>query len=210
METNLIKSTPRAMAPSQTIETELNGTKVKIKLFNYFAETIGTTEYSTTQNYNTWDKQSKIEMKKTIVEQLKEGHTKLESNMGWDVTGTRQSDYSSMLVHTFRYRLTWEIVECEEISISTMTVPQYKHNTIKYTNIDKVYSGHPDRCMCGCAGEYYSTKRMKLKVMEMLKEFRGNEFQDNIKSIDNYIFTIQVSDTRQYTLYLRDEFKSKQ
>ena len=91
-----------------------------------------------------------------------------------------------------------------------MTVPTHRRNTIKYTDIDQVYSGHPDKCMCGCAGEYYSSKRMKIKVMEMLKEFRGNEFQDTIKSIDDYIFTIQVSDTRQYTLYLRDEFKSKQ
>jgi len=89
-----------------------------------------------------------------------------------------------------------------------------------------VYSGTPNRCMCGCSGKYYYTSwnreysnkrrgyditddeindkmvRRVLKIFEKFVEESGGDYTQ-VEGIDDYIFTIETSPTRQYTIYLK-------
>jgi len=92
---------------------------------------------------------------------------------------------------------------------------------IKEENVSSVYSGTPHKCMCGCSGTYYYTSvnkeyssknrgyevtndevnnKMVRKVLNIFRDFNGD-----IEGIDDYIFTIIVSPTRQYTIYLKKD-----
>jgi hypothetical protein len=64
--------------------------------------------------------------------------------------------------------------------------------------VKRVYSGKPHTCMCGCAGKYFEKGSSMIgRVVGYFERFIGN-----IENLDNYIFTIITSPTRQYTIYL--------
>lgn len=83
--------------------------------------------------------------------------------------------------------------------------------------VEKVYSGKPNECMCGCSGKYYYSGKNAIAgglsrgyavtpeeisdkmIAKMMKMFA--EYPYEIENIDDYIFTIIVND-RQYTIYL--------
>jgi hypothetical protein len=84
--------------------------------------------------------------------------------------------------------------------------------------VEVVYSGTPHTCMCGCSGTYYYhpdyTKRAEERggkislsmINKVIKIF--NEWENKyeiIEGIDDRIFTIIFSETRQYTIYLRED-----
>jgi hypothetical protein len=66
--------------------------------------------------------------------------------------------------------------------------------------IERVYSGKPNTCMCGCAGKYFEKgSNMISRVVKHFENFIGK-----ISNIEDYIFTIVTSPTRQYTIYLKE------
>jgi hypothetical protein len=81
-------------------------------------------------------------------------------------------------------------------------------------DVQKVYRGKPDKCMCGCSGEYIYTSFNRAasgknrgyvddgKVIGVLRRFfHSDEPEENI---DDHIFTKIVGKT-QYTVYLMNE-----
>lgn len=66
--------------------------------------------------------------------------------------------------------------------------------------IERVYSGKPKHCMCGCAGKYYDTQKMKVKVAEILVSAQSVDIQDGMDG--GMIFTAVVGG-RQYTAYCK-------
>lgn len=92
-------------------------------------------------------------------------------------------------------------------------------------DIESVYIGKPNSCMCGCSGKYYYTKESakyagknrgyelaeneinEKKVDEVLGIFRNYKYCD-IENLDNYIFTI-IQGGKQYTIYLMKEENKK-
>jgi len=65
--------------------------------------------------------------------------------------------------------------------------------------VDKVYSGKPNTCMCGCAGKYFKNdSKMGPRVCRHFEHFIGR-----IQNLHGNIFTIVSSPTRQYTIYLK-------
>ena len=66
--------------------------------------------------------------------------------------------------------------------------------------VDRVYSGKPHTCMCGCAGTYYDFPEKRSFIKRIIKKFE--EFQGLIENLHDNIFSIEVSETRKYTIYL--------
>ena len=102
---------------------------------------------------------------------------------------------------------------------------------IKLSEVDTVYVGKPDKCMCGCSGKYtytsvnqkQSTKRRGYevtddevndkRVMRIVKKVSQDEKEvvppnAETDNIDNRIFTRVIGKT-QYTIYLTDEIKEE-
>jgi len=93
-----------------------------------------------------------------------------------------------------------------------------KEISFEIDDVECVYSGKPNTCMCGCAGKYFYS----VKNREKASERRGYHVQDeelsdkfcirvvkkfevfsgDIENCDDKIFTIITSPTRQYTIYL--------
>jgi len=94
----------------------------------------------------------------------------------------------------------------------------FKLNDIELFQVDCVYVGKPDDCMCGCRGRYTYTKiNQKVssdrcgykvtvdevddkRVMRVLNKMRKNSHL-GVQIIKNRIFTVVVGAT-QYTLFL--------
>ena len=89
---------------------------------------------------------------------------------------------------------------------------------INMNNVNTVYVGKPNACMCGCAGKYTYTKAGQVKsgeergyrviddevndakVQKIINKIRKNQ-NLGIEVIEDYIYTVIVGKT-QYTLYL--------
>ena len=92
-----------------------------------------------------------------------------------------------------------------------------KEIEIDFKDINKVYVGKPNTCMCGCAGEYTYTNNSKeygtkdrgyevtddevndKKVDRLLKKFVKHP--DAAENLSDYIFTKMIG-RKQYTIYL--------
>jgi len=76
------------------------------------------------------------------------------------------------------------------------TIPQFN-----FDEIDKVYIGKPNRCMCGCSGKYYD-KSDDVKVQLVINKLIRN-VDKGIEVINDYIYSLDIGKT-QYTIYLTE------
>ena len=71
-------------------------------------------------------------------------------------------------------------------------------------NVDKIYSGKPHECMCGCSGTYYANRENINFIKRVIKKFETFEGEIDNNIDEDTIFTIITSPTRQYTIYLKN------
>jgi hypothetical protein len=78
--------------------------------------------------------------------------------------------------------------------------PQPTIETLTTVTIARVYTGKPDRCMCGCAGTYSEAPARKTTVLKKVRQFAAEG--GLVENLDNRIFTAVIGKT-QYTLYTK-------
>lgn len=85
---------------------------------------------------------------------------------------------------------------------------------INYKDVEKVYKGKINRCMCGCCGDYQYTLHASqpgdLQITEkdfqkIVRKFKKHEVS-GIHVIDDYIYIIEIGKV-QYAIY-KHEYKN--
>lgn len=86
----------------------------------------------------------------------------------------------------------------KEFTIIHEPVTHTRNIDFTLEDIDQIYLGEGDCCRCGCAGTYATSdnpsliKRRMSRFMKIYSDgYIGKEVK--VKSIDNYIFEIEVS-----------------
>ena len=92
------------------------------------------------------------------------------------------------------------------IKMKATPMPSIEEFKFKPEDVDKLYIGKPNLCMCGCSGKYYIPGETKAGDTKIFKAISFFETAEEIEHIDKKIFT-RALETISYTLYFKKALK---